>query len=399
MDETTFSADGGLILYITDSKGQLVRFGILYAALFGAVAVIYPFIPIYFSFRGYAPSRIGLLLAAIEVSGVLAPFIVSRIADHSGKFRTVIAGSIIFSALSLFILNHLSAFPAMLAGALALGFFMKPVVSLTDALTGRSLADSSKNYGRVRVWGTVSFIIVSLALQLTGLFESGGYQRIFIAMMIAMAFQLLSVPIVPSAPAHKTSVIDGLNESSNRLPRGFISFLLVCFIGNIGYAVYQSFGGLYFAEIAGVSRVSGLFALAAFSEIPAMIFGGRIIRKIGHRPMLSIALLAGILRLTVLSLFPSIIPIALSQLTHSLTYGFFLLTGVDWVNRFVPERKRAMGMGLFMSVSFSGSLLVGSSLGGFLLEFGGFSMLFGSAVIFPFAALLWLWTDRRFKAE
>ncbi|RKX68304.1 MAG: hypothetical protein DRP60_18230, partial [Spirochaetes bacterium] len=202
----------------------MVRFGILYAALFGAVAVIYPFIPIYFSFRGYAPSRIGLLLAAIEVSGVLAPFIVSRIADHSGKFRTVISGSIIFSALSLFILNHLSAFPAMLAGALALGFFMKPVVSLTDALTGRSLADSSKNYGRVRVWGTVSFIIVSLALQLTGLFESGGYQRIFTAMLIAMFFQLLSVPIVPSAPAHKTSVIDGLNESSNRLPRGFISF-------------------------------------------------------------------------------------------------------------------------------------------------------------------------------
>jgi len=388
-----------LILDNPDSKGQLLRFGILYAALFGAVAVIYPFIPIYFSFRGFSPSRIGLLLAAIEVSGVLAPFIVSRIADHSGKFRTVIAGSILFSALSLLLMNSISAFPAMLAGALALGFFMKPVVSLTDALTGRSLVDTSKNYGRVRVWGTVSFIIVSLVLQFTGLFESGGYQRIFTAMLIAMFFQLLSVPIVPSAPAHKTSVIDGLNESSSRLPRGFISFLLVCFIGNIGYAVYQSFGGLYFAEIAGVSRVSGLFALAAFSEIPAMIFGGRIIRKIGHRPMLSIALLAGILRLTVLSLFPSIIPIALSQLTHSLTYGFFLLTGVDWVNRFVPERKRALGMGLFMSVAFSGSLLVGSSLGGFLLESGGFSMLFGSAVIFPFAALIWLWSDRRFKAE
>ena len=399
MDKTTLRADGGLILDNPDSKGQLLRFGILYAALFGAVAVIYPFIPIYFSFRGFSPSRIGLLLAAIEVSGVLAPFIVSRIADHSGKFRTVIAGSILFSALSLLLMNSISAFPAMLAGALALGFFMKPVVSLTDALTGRSLVDTSKNYGRVRVWGTVSFIIVSLVLQFTGLFESGGYQRIFTAMLIAMFFQLLSVPIVPSAPAHKTSVIDGLNESSSRLPRGFISFLLVCFIGNIGYAVYQSFGGLYFAEIAGVSRVSGLFALAAFSEIPAMIFGGRIIRKIGHRPMLSIALLAGILRLTVLSLFPSIIPIALSQLTHSLTYGFFLLTGVDWVNRFVPERKRALGMGLFMSVAFSGSLLVGSSLGGFLLESGGFSMLFGSAVIFPFAALIWLWSDRRFKAE
>ena len=399
MDETTFSDDGSLILNIPDSKGQLVRFGILYAALFGAVAVIYPFIPIYFSFRGYSPSRIGLLLAAIEVSGVLAPLLVSRIADHSGRFRTVISGSIILSALSLLLLNHLSAFPVMLVGAMILGFFMKPVVSLTDALTGRSLADSSKNYGRVRVWGTVSFIIVSLALQLTGLFESGGAHRLYIAMLIAMFFQLLSIPVVPSAPVHKTIETGKSSESSIRLPKGFISFLLVCFIGNIGYSIYQSFGALYFTEIAGISWVSGLYALAAFSEIPAMIFGGRIIRRIGHRRMLSIALLAGILRLTVLSLFSSILPIALSQLTHSLTYGFFLLTGVDWVNRLVPERKRALGMGLFMSVSFSGSLLVGSSLGGFLLESGGFSMLFGSAVIFPFAALLWLWSDRRFKTE
>ena len=130
-----------------------------------------------------------------------------------------------------------------------------------------------------------------------------------------------------------------------------------------------------------------------------MIFGGRIIRKIGHRRMLSIAFFTGILRLTVLSLFPSILPIAISQLSHAFTYGFFLLTGVDWVNRYVPVRKRALGMGLFMSISFSGSLLVGSFLGGFLLEFGGFSMLFGSAVIFPSIALLWLWLDRRFKEE
>jgi len=361
------------------------------------VAVIYPFIPIYFSLRGFSPSRIGLLLGALEVSGILAPFIVSRIADHTGKFRTVIAGSIFLAGVSLIMLNHLTAFLPMLAGALVLGFFMKPVVSLNDALTGRSLSDSSKNYGRVRVWGTVSFIIVSLSLQFTAVFESGGYTRLFQGMLIAMFFQFISVPAVPGAPSHKERSVPGEPETAVRFPRGFVPFLMVCFFGNIGYAIYQAFGGLYFSEIAGVSRVSGLFALAAVSEIPAMIFGGRIVRKIGHRWMLTIAFSAGILRLTVLALFPSLLPAALSQLTHAFTYGFFLIAGVDWVNRFVPLRKRALGMGLFMSLSFSGSLLIGSSLGGFLLEAGGFGMLFGSAVIFPSAALIRLWSDRRFS--
>ena len=380
-----------------DPLKRLIPFGVLYAVTFGAIAVIYPFIPIYLELRGFSPSRIGLLLGAMEVSGIIAPFIVSGIADRSGRFRMVIAGLILLTGVSFVILNRLITFPAVLLGFLALGFFMKPVIPLTDALTGRCLVDSSKNYGRVRVWGTVGFIIISLALQFTGILENGGFHRLYLAFLTAMAFHFISVPIAPAAPALLESSDRGGTVISGRLPKGFISFLLVCFIGNIGFAVLLSFGPLYFSEIVGVSWVSGLFALAALSEIPSMLFGGSILKKIGHRRMLTIALSFAILRLAVVAIFPSIFPIALSQLTHGFTYGFYLLTGIDRVNCTFPARQRALGMGLFMSVSFSGSLLVGSSLGGFLLEAGGFSMLFGIATIFPAAALAWLRFDRRSK--
>ncbi len=380
-----------------DPLKRLIRFGILYAVIFGAIAVIYPFIPIYLELRGFSPSRIGLLLGAMEVSGIIAPFIVSGLADRSGRYRTVIAGLIFLTGVSLAILNRLSSFPAVLLGSLALGFFMKPVIPLTDALTGRCLVDSSMNYGRVRVWGTAGFIIISLALQFTGILESGGSHRLYLAFLTALAFQFISIPIAPAAPEHADSHNKENLAGPGSFPKGFISFLLVCFVGNIGYATFQSFGSLYFSEIVGVSWVSGLFALAALSEIPSLFFGGRILRKIGHRRMLTIALSVAILRLAVLALFPSILPIALSQLTHGFTFGFFLLTGIDWVNRTIPARQRALGMGLFMSFSFSGSLLVGSSLGGFLLEAGGFPILFGIAAVFPAAALVWLWSDRRFN--
>lgn len=76
--------------------------------------------------------------------------------------------------------------------------------------------------------------------------------------------------------------------------------------------------------------------------------------------------------LTVLALFPSLVPITVSQLTHAFTFGFFLIAGVDWVNRIIPGRQRALGMGLFTSINLSGSLLVASSL-------------------------VWLWSDKRFK--
>jgi PPP family 3-phenylpropionic acid transporter len=332
----------------------------------------------------------------MEVSGIIASFLVSRVADRTGHFRSVIAGLIFMSGVSLVLLNLPATFSIVFIGALALGFFLKPVIPLTDALTGRSLADASLNYGLVRVWGTVSFVLISLVLQFTGVLETGGSQRIFLAILIALFFQLISIRVAPPAPSHADILDQQGLTGTGKLPKGFISFLTVCFIGNIGASVYNAFGTLYFLDIVGVSRVSGLIALAAISEIPVMLLGGRIIRRIGHRRMLTVALSAGILRLAILALFPSVLPLALSQLTHAFTYGFFLLTGVDWVNRTIPTRQRALGMGLFMSVSFSGSLLVGSSLGGFLLEAAGFPILFSLAAIFPAVALIWLQIDKRF---
>lgn len=383
-----------------DSRGRILRFGVFYAVLYGAVAVIYPFIPIYFHLRGFSPSRIGLLLGAVEISGMLAPLLVSEAADRGGHFRGVLGALSALAAFSVVLMDRAAAPAGIFAASVALGFFLRPIPPLADALTGRVLADSAKNYGRVRVWGTFSFILLSLILQITGVLGNGGSRRLAAAFVLALGAVFLTLPGVPGTSAHQA-----LPDPSSRpdrpgpsrrspIPGDFFVFLAFCFFGNLGFAAYRSFGSLYFSELFGLPAVSGLMALASASEIPAMIFGGRLLGRFGHRKIFAAALAAIILRLLVLSGASRILPIALSQLTHAFTYGFFLIAGVDWVNRRVPEDRRALGMSLFSATAFGASILAAGIVGGFLVEHGGFSRLFSAAALvtaFPLLAVSLRW--------
>ena len=384
-----------------DSRGRILRFGVFYAVLYGAVAVIYPFIPIYFHLRGFPPSRIGLLLGAVEISGMLAPLLVSEAADRGGHFRGVLGALSALAAFSVVLMDRAAAPAGIFAASVALGFFLRPIPALTDALTGRVLADSAKNYGRVRVWGTFSFILLSLILQITGVLGNGGSRRLAAAFVLALGAVFLTLPGVPGTSVHQ-ALPDPSNRPNRRLgpsrrspiPGDFFVFLAFCFFGNLGFAAYRSFGSLYFSELFGLPAVSGFMALASASEIPAMIFGGRLLGRFGHRKIFAAALAAIILRLLVLSGASRILPIALSQLTHAFTYGFFLIAGVDWVNRRVPEDRRALGMSLFSTTSFGASILAAGIVGGFLVEHGGFSRLFSAAALvtaFPLLAVSLRW--------
>lgn len=383
-----------------DSRGRILRFGVFYAVLYGAVAVIYPFIPIYFHLRGFSPSRIGLLLGAVEISGMLAPLLVSEAADRGGHFRGVLGALSALAAFSVVLMDRAAAPAGIFVASVALGFFLRPIPPLTDALTGRVLADSAKNYGRVRVWGTFSFILLSLILQITGVLGNGGSRRLAAAFILALGAVFLTLPGVPGTSAHQA--LPDPSSRPNRpgpsrrspIPGDFFVFLAFCFFGNLGFAAYRSFGSLYFSELFGLPAVSGLMALASASEIPAMIFGGRLLGRFGHRKIFAAALAAIILRLLVLSGASRILPIALSQLTHAFTYGFFLIAGVDWVNRRVPEDRRALGMSLFSATSFGASILAAGIAGGFLVEYGGFSSLFSAAALvtaFPLLAVSLRW--------
>ncbi len=377
-----------------DSRREIIRLGLVYAAYFASIAVIFPYLPIYLRLRGFSPSRIGLTLAAIEMAGVVSPFLLSRLADRSGQYRMVLRGMVLAAGATLYLLDMVSLFPLVLLMAFLNGLVYKPTSGIVDALTGRILKDPSANYGRVRVWGTISFIFISLVLQAAGIMDSTDTNRYISMFLMALGVVFIALVAVP-APPDSTEADTSRSGGLGSMPKGYFSLLALSLVGNIGFAIHQAFGSLYYSEILGVAAVSGLFALASFTEIPSLFYGGRILGFLGHRRMIFIALAAGAVRLVVLAMIPHGLPLYLSQLTHALSFGFFWIAGVNWVNRMVPVQSRALGMGLFQAATFSGAMLTGSAVGGFLLEWGGFPLLFGIGAGFPLIGMAWMLLDRR----
>ncbi len=380
---------------LNDSKGTLARLGLLSAAVFATVAVIYPFLPIYLSLRGLTPSRIGIALAGVELAALAGAFVMPHLAELDGRFRTVMSVMAAMGAAGLAAMNFVKPFYAILAVSLFFGFFFKSFPPLADAYVSRILLNISRNYGIVRSGGTASFLLVSLALQISGILDGASPERFIAVFLVAIAFLAFVIVFIPPVKKQsKTSHVE-LRGFFKRFPPGFFMLLGLMFTGNIGLAVYNAFGSLFLSGLFSFSEVSGLMALAAVPEIPLMLFGGRMLKRFKHRKMLFIALTASILRLMTFVLLPYRWPVGISQLLNSVVFAMYLIASIDWINHMVPLEHRALGMSIFTSVTIGGSQLAGSFIGGMILEKLGFSALFGTASVFTLCALIWLVSDCR----
>jgi PPP family 3-phenylpropionic acid transporter len=87
-------------------------------------------------------------------------------------------------------------------------------------------------------------------------------------------------------------------------------------------------------------------------------------------------------------LFPTIAGAILGQLLHSLCYGLFHPAAVAFVSTHVPPQKRAVGLTMYLSLGVGLPTFIGSALGGYIVEFFGYRMLFGSYTVFSLIGLI-----------
>ena len=176
------------------------RLSLFYGAFFLAGGVQLPFWPVWLASRGLGPGEIGALLAIGQWVKVAASPLTGGLADRSGDPRrfvlllavVCVAGYLLcipahgFAALTL--LNALTA--ACLASILPIG----------EALALSFAAGGKLQYGRVRMWGTLSFILTTL---LGGrVLEGRGPDTILYLIIGLTAFNLLSCALLPRASTH-----------------------------------------------------------------------------------------------------------------------------------------------------------------------------------------------------
>jgi PPP family 3-phenylpropionic acid transporter len=169
------------------------------------------------------------------------------------------------------------------------------------------------------------------------------------------------------------------------MPRAFWIVVAIVFFSNAGFSSHAAFFSLYVTDMLPGFLVSIAWSIGAIAEIPAMLYGGRLIRRFGVRAMLVTATLAQVVRLVLYAVAPQTGPVLAAQLLHVFTFGLLHTAGIGFVSRTIAPGSRARAVALYNAIGFGLPGLLGGVLGGQLLEAFGFSTLFLAFAALPFA--------------
>jgi PPP family 3-phenylpropionic acid transporter len=159
--------------------------------------------------------------------------------------------------------------------------------------------------------------------------------------------------------------------------RALVLFLVTIFLVSLTLGAANSFFSLYLNGLGAEEGAIGLaWAIAALSEIPVMLYSGRIMRRIGARGLLYIALLTFAGRWLLYSFIRAPALAIAVQALHGLSFATYLVGGVTYMSEHAPAGLSTTAQSLFNLVAFGLGSIAGSLVGGYLYQTAGVTVLF-----------------------
>jgi MFS transporter, PPP family, 3-phenylpropionic acid transporter len=347
------------------SPNQVRRFArwlsLFYGTTFGLGGTYLPFFPVWLKAIGIDPSWIGMIAAAPAVTRfTVLPFVTGFAERHRAVRGAMIATA--FATASGFIVIGTQHAPLAVFLLFALtASVWTPMVPLTDAYALRGVARYGLDYGPLRLWGSVAFILGALVC---GLLVDIIAARHLIWVIGAMA-GLGAVIGLGLQPLDQPKTAPSELHGSRALLRdaGFCAIILASALIQGSHAAYYAFSSISW-QAAGLSglTIAGLWALGVIAEIVVFALSPRF--TLPPSILVVIGALSAVVRWTLTAQQPPIAILALIQLTHGLSFGLTQVGVMSLLVYRVPGHVMARGQGYLAAcsgiVSASASILSGA---------------------------------------
>ena len=334
-----------------------------YATLFGAVGASFPYLPVYYRSAGLSLGEIGLLSSSAAAVGLVAAPLWGTLADRYPRSRLVIPAAAMVATVAAVALALARQPFAIAAAVIAISAATAGIAPVLDARALEMVAGDQDRYGRIRVWGSISFVVV---VWITGfLVERAGIASLFAVYVPLLAITALVTLLLRGAPRVVAPLRQwtgvGLVLGEPALRRFLLASLLVW---SASMAV-NGFLSIHLLAIGAPGELVGsAWAIGAIVEIPIMWAYPWLADRFGARRLLigGAGLLA--LRAIALSLLSNPVAAALTMLLHGAGFALLLVGGVTYVSRLAPSGAAATAQGVLTAVVLSLAMIVGHGLGG-----------------------------------
>lgn len=360
-------------------------FAAVWCTYFATIGTFNPYAPLWFKELGFSTIAIGAIASLQSWTRVLAPYGWGWLGDHGGQrvrlVRTAAALALVSAAGLLFVRDY-----AWVAAVTALLFLANgAIVPLSEASLAAHLSQGGRmdtaRYGRVRVWGSVGFIVAVVVVG--ALLQAGGIGW-FPAVVVVVGALLFAATLRLPAVREDVSRSAGSPSIVSVLRRPAVAwFFASVFFTVLAHASLYAFLSLYLDSLGyGKGTVGALWAVSVAVEIVFFWYQGRWFASAGAHRWLQWAALASVLRFgTVAGLGQHLAALVFAQLLHAVTFAGHHAACIVMITRHFPGPLRGRGQALYTVLGYGLSGVLGGVGGGWLSSAFGFPAVFWAAAV------------------
>lgn len=363
------------------------RMSAFYLCFFAVLGGLAPYWGLYLDRLGFSAVQIGQLIAILHATKIIAPNVWGWIADRSGQRMPVVRLGALVAMLSFAGVLLGSGFWWLALVMTVFSFFWNAALPQFEANTMNHLGREAHRYSRVRLWGSVGFIVAVLVFG--ELIDRLGVEALPWLMLPVFLGLWLASQLTPQAQQDGRAVA---HEPILRviLRPAVFGLFLACFLMQATHGPYYAFFSIYL-EAHGYSgtAIGLLWALGVVAEIALFLVMHRLLPAFGPKSLMTVAILLTGLRWMLIGAMPDVLPVLLfAQGLHAASFGVYHAVGIYMVNRYFVGRNQGRGQALYSSITFGAGVAVGSLAAGLLWDvIGGAATFYLAAVVSLLAAV------------
>lgn len=358
-----------------------------YFSYYFFVGAFVPYWGLYLQSEQFSVADIGILMSLFQISRIFAPNFWGWLADHTGKRAQWIKLTSFLGLCGFMAVFWAHGFFWLFFVMAALSLFTSSTLPLAESMTLAHLATTNGHYSRIRMWGSLGFIVASVVLGFV-IDASGIKSVLWFLLLVQMTIFALSYTLPdPKLVAHEND-----HFSIWRVVKhpNVIALLIGCSLMVTAHGVLYNFYSIYLSQ-HGYSKgtIGLLWAVGVVCEIGIFMLMPKIMNRYSLKTILITSLILAVLRFSIIGVaIDHLWLLILAQSLHAATFGSFHAASVEVITQFFKGRHQAKGQAIYNSVAYGIGGTVGGISGGYALQYLGGQQTFMLAAIFPLIGLI-----------
>jgi len=339
---------------------------------------------------GFSGGQIGMILGlAGSIGAIAAPFIAGQIADRYFSTERILAFLVTAGGIVKWITASQTDYQSWLVLSIIYSVLYMPTLALSNSITFAHIDDQEIDFPKIRVWGTVGWIVASWAFPMIWLQTDlqlqwmppfiVGAEVPNVTSRLADALKFSSIIsisygafcfLLPHTPPKRDAVEKlAFKKAFDLFQYSSFTILVVASLAvSIIHQIYFLQTGPFLSHI-GIpdSQIGPAMTIGQFAEILTMAYLGIFLKRFGFKKVITIGIAAYFFRYAIFgtTMLPVWI-IVVSQVFHGFCYAFFFATAYIYVDKLADQDVRHSAQTVFGIIILGGGPVIGGWLSGYL---------------------------------